>query len=49
MVKSVKATDDYVIIRTSDVVEMRRPEHRADPVGETRLVGEGEMNSRNFL
>ena len=43
-------SDDHVIIRTSDVLEMRRPQHRADPVGETRRVGEGEVNSsRNFV
>ena len=43
-------SDDHVIIRTCDVLEMRRPQHRADPVGETRRVGEGEVNSsRNFV
>ena len=39
-------SDDHVIIRTCDVLEMRRPQHRADPVGETRRVGEGEENKR---
>ena len=42
-------SDDHVIIRTCDVLEMRRPQHRADPVGETRRVGEGEENNRNFV
>ena len=42
-------SDDHVIIRTSDVLEIRRPQHRANPVGETRRVGKGEMNSRNFV
>ena len=40
---------DHVIIRTCDVLEMRRPQHRADSVGETRCVGESEMNSRSFV
>ena len=38
-------SDDHVIIGTCDVLEMRRPQHRADPVGETLSVGEGEINS----
>ena len=42
-------SDDHVIIRTCDVLEMRRPQHRADPVGETRRVGEGEENKRIFV
>ena len=45
----VSLNDYHVIIRTSVVLEIRRPQHRADPVGETRRVGEGEMNSRNFV
>ena len=45
----VGLNDDHVIIRTSDMLEMRRPQHRADPVGETRRVGEGELDSRNFV
>ena len=40
---------DHVIIRTCDVLEMRRRQHRPDPVGETRRVGEGDVNSRNFV
>ena len=42
-------SDDHVIVRTCDVLEMRRPQHRADPVGETRRVGEGEENKRIFV
>ena len=40
---------DHVIIRTCDVLEMRRRQHRPDPVGETRRVGDGDVNSRNFV
>ena len=40
---------DHLIIRTCDVLKMWRRQHRADIVGETRRVGEGDVNSRNFV